>query len=76
MLPAMTHKQVDTIVKDLEDCMAQLRSMRRQGTPSYHICNALGRGVFGWRIPDSQREELRCRDEAAFNAHLINDMPL
>lgn len=76
MLPTMTDKQVDTIVQDFKDYVAQLRRIPREVNSEFPIWNALGGGILDWRIADSQREELRFRNEADFNAYLVNDLPL
>ncbi|KAF2475407.1 uncharacterized protein BDR25DRAFT_350782 [Lindgomyces ingoldianus] len=38
------------------------------------ICNPLGGGILDWRIADSRSRELRSRDEAEFNEHLMGGL--
>ncbi|KAF2856647.1 hypothetical protein T440DRAFT_550000 [Plenodomus tracheiphilus IPT5] len=76
MLPTMTDKQVDAIVQELKVYIAELRQIPNKTNSGFQICNALGGGILDWRIGDSQREELRFRDEKEFNQYLIRDLPL
>jgi aminoglycoside phosphotransferase len=76
MLSTMTDKQVDAVVRDLKAYVAELRQILNKIDSGYQICNALGAGILDWRIGDSQRKELKFRDEAEFNQYLTHDLPL
>ncbi|KAK2740529.1 hypothetical protein FQN55_008872 [Onygenales sp. PD_40] len=40
----------------------------------FQICNSMGGGILDWRIPDSQREELRFSTESEFNKYLTDPL--
>lgn len=69
MLSAMTDEQINQAVVDLKKYVYELRRIPREPT-EYAICNPQGGGILDWRIPDSQREELRFKTEADFNKYL------
>lgn len=74
-LATMTDEQVDAVASSLREYTAQLRRIPMQPrSEGFQICNAAGGGILDWRIPDSSRKELRCRDEAEFNAQLIEGL--
>ncbi|KAH9876024.1 hypothetical protein IAQ61_003489 [Plenodomus lingam] len=70
-----TDQQVRAVAQDLKEYIAELRQIPRTVKSEYQICNALGGGILDWRIGDSQREELRFRDETEFNSKLTYDLP-
>ncbi|KAI9710955.1 MAG: hypothetical protein M1820_002392 [Bogoriella megaspora] len=76
MIHTMTDEQLHAAVRDLKEYIAELRQIPNRNGSEYQICNALGGGILDWRIGDSQREELRFRDEARFNQYLTYDLPL
>ncbi|KAF2831066.1 hypothetical protein CC86DRAFT_430713 [Ophiobolus disseminans] len=76
MLPTMTDKQVVALIRDLKVYVAELRHIPNKTGSGFEICNPLGGGILDWRIANSQREELRFRDEAEFNQFLTHDLPL
>lgn len=76
MLHSMTDKQVDTVAKDMKEYIAQLRKIPNQAGSEFQICNPLGGGILDWRIVDSQREDLKFRDETEFDKHLTHDLSL
>lgn len=76
MLPTMTDDQVDAVVQDLKEYIAELRCIPNKTGSGFQIYNALGGGILDWRIGDSQREELKFQDEAEFNRYLTYDLPL
>lgn len=76
MLSAMTDQQVDAVVQDLKAYIVQLRRISNKTDSGFQICNALGGGILDWRIGDSQREELKFRDETEFSQYLTHDLPL
>lgn len=75
-LSTMTDRQVDVAAQDLKGYLAELRHIPNNTGSEYSICNPLGGGILDWRIGDSQREQLRFRDELEFNQFLTNDLPL
>jgi len=76
MLPTMTDKQLDTVAHDLEEYIAQLRQIPNRTGSEFQICNPLGDGILDWRIGDSQRKDLKFRNETEFNQFLTYDLPL
>ena len=76
VLLVLTDEQVDTLAKDLEMYISQLRQIPVEDDFGFDICNALGGGILDWRIKDSQREDLRFRTEDDFNAYLTHELPL
>ncbi|RAL16156.1 aminoglycoside phosphotransferase family protein [Aspergillus homomorphus CBS 101889] len=68
-LNTMTDEQIKQAVDDLKTFIAELRRIPRPAT-EYQICNSQGGGFLDWRIPDSQRGELRFESEADFNRYL------
>ncbi|GAB1192499.1 hypothetical protein APSETT444_001691, partial [Aspergillus pseudonomiae] len=66
MLHTMTDEQVKQAVTDLKRYISELRKIPNTMT-EFQICNSQGGGILDWRIPDSQREELRFKTEADFN---------
>ncbi|GKZ29632.1 hypothetical protein AbraIFM66950_005786 [Aspergillus brasiliensis] len=68
----MTDEQVKQAVEDLKRYVAQLRAIPPNTDSQFRICNSLGGGFLDWRIPDSQREELRFQSEAEFNKYLTD----
>ncbi|KAH8426416.1 aminoglycoside phosphotransferase family protein [Aspergillus melleus] len=71
ILYTMTDEQVKQAVIDLKKYVSELRKI--PGPPGeYQICNSQGGGFLDWRIPDSQREELRFKSEADFNKYLTD----
>lgn len=73
MLDEMTDEQLDQAVTDLKRYVNQLRQISNK-TPEFKICNSVGGGFLEWRIPDSQREELRFKTEADFNRYLSSPL--
>lgn len=71
MLDAMTDEQVKQVVIDLKTYVSQLRDIPNK-TSGFQICNSEGGGILDWRIPDSQRGELRFKTEAEFNRYLTD----
>lgn len=69
MLGLMTDEQVEQAVIDLKRYLSELRRIPREPS-GYDVCNSQGGGILDWRIPDSQREELRFKTEADFNKYL------
>ncbi|KAF3480716.1 uncharacterized protein GIQ15_06063 [Arthroderma uncinatum] len=67
----MTDGEVEQAVVDLKEYVSELRKISRKPT-EYQICNSQGGGILDWRIPDSQREELRFKSEAEFNKYLTD----
>ncbi|KAF2786917.1 kinase-like protein [Melanomma pulvis-pyrius CBS 109.77] len=76
MLSTMTDEQVRTVVQDLKEYVAELRQIPNNTDSGFQICNALGGGILDWRISDSQREELKFKDETEFSKYLTYDLPL
>ena len=71
ILDTMTDEQVKQVVTDLKGYISELRAIPNKIAES-HICNSKGGGILDWRIPDSQREELRFKTEADFNKYLTD----
>lgn len=71
ILDTMTDEQVKQVVTDLKGYISELRAIQNKATKS-HICNSKGGGILDWRVPDSQREELRFETEADFNKYLTD----
>ncbi|KNG91455.1 hypothetical protein ANOM_000047 [Aspergillus nomiae NRRL 13137] len=71
MLHTMTDEQVKQAVTDLKRYISELRKIPNTMT-EFQICNSQGGGILDWRIPDSQREELRFKTEADFNKYLTD----
>jgi aminoglycoside phosphotransferase len=76
MLYTMTDQQMDIARQDLEKYLTELRQIPNNIGSDTRICNSLGRGVFDWRITDSQREELVFHNETEFNQCLTSDLLL
>ncbi|GKZ23420.1 hypothetical protein AbraCBS73388_009787 [Aspergillus brasiliensis] len=72
MFNRMTDEQVKQAVEDLKRYVAELRAIPPNTDSEFQICNSLGEGFLDWRIPDSQREELRFQSEAEFNKYLTD----
>ncbi|KAM5429544.1 hypothetical protein McanMca71_006831 [Microsporum canis] len=72
LMNTMTDEQVEQVVTDLKGYISELRRIPRNISSEYSICNSQGGGFLDWRIPDSQREELRFRSEADFNKYLTD----
>ncbi|KAK2871593.1 hypothetical protein FQN49_003025 [Arthroderma sp. PD_2] len=70
-LNTMTDEQIEQAVTDLKGYVSELRHLQRD-TSEFLICNSQGGGILDWRIPDSQREELRFKTEADFNKYLTD----
>ncbi|KAE8309635.1 kinase-like domain-containing protein [Aspergillus transmontanensis] len=49
----------------------ELREISNKAT-EFQICNSEGGGILDWRIPDSQRDELRFKTETEFNKYLTD----
>ncbi|KAE8352475.1 kinase-like protein [Aspergillus coremiiformis] len=71
VMDAMSDEQVKQAVNDLKNYILELREIRNN-TGEFRICNSQGGGILDWRIPDSQREELRFRSEDDFNKYLTH----
>lgn len=71
MIDTMTDEELKQVVLDLKEYVSQLRNIPRP-TTDFQICNSEGGGLLDWRIPDSQREELRFKTEADFNNYLTD----
>jgi aminoglycoside phosphotransferase (APT) family kinase protein len=71
MLDTMTDEQIKQVVLDLKGYVSELREIPNKAR-KFQICNSNGGGILDWRIPDSQREELRFRTEAEFNKYLTD----
>lgn len=71
MLDTMTDEQIKQVVLDLKGYVSELREIPNKAR-EFQICNSNGGGILDWRIPDSQREELRFRTEAEFNKYLTD----
>ncbi|EEP76340.1 predicted protein [Uncinocarpus reesii 1704] len=71
MISVMTDEQLEQVVVDLKRYVAELRKMPKN-VGELQICNSQGGGVLDWRIPDSQREELRFETEKHFNKYLTD----
>lgn len=72
ILDIMTDEQVKQVVTDLKGYIAELPAIPKKLTES-RICNSKGGGgILDWRVPDSQREELRFETEADFNKYLTD----
>ncbi|QKX64195.1 uncharacterized protein TRUGW13939_11368 [Talaromyces rugulosus] len=69
LIDSMTDEELKQVVTDLKEYVAELRTIPNQ-TTEFQICNSEGGGILDWRIPDSQREELRFKTEAEFNKYL------
>lgn len=67
----MTDDQVKQVVTDLKGYISELRAIPNK-ISEHNICNSKGGGILDWRIPDSQREELRFKTEAGFNKYLTD----
>ena len=72
MVEAMTDDQLKQVVIDLKGYVSELRKIPNKTESGFAICNSLGGGILDWRIPDSQREELRFRSEAELNKYLTD----
>lgn len=70
ILHTMTDEQLKQVVFDLKGYVSELRSIPNR--TGFQICNSEGGGILDWRIPDSQREELRFKTEAEFNKYLTD----
>jgi len=75
-LSTMTDTQIDAAAKDIAAYIAELRHVPNTTNSPFRICNPLGSGILDWRIGDSQRQQLRFRNETEFNQFLTNDLPL
>lgn len=75
-LSTMTDEQVEVAAKDLKDYLAELRQVPNNTGSPFCIYNALGNGLLDWRIGDSQRKEMKLRDEIEFNQALTFDLRL
>jgi aminoglycoside phosphotransferase len=71
MLDTMTDEQMKQAVIDLKEYVSQIRKIPNT-TAEFKICNFQGGGILDWRIPDSQREQLRFKTEADFNKYLTD----
>ncbi|KAB8216309.1 hypothetical protein BDV33DRAFT_207481 [Aspergillus novoparasiticus] len=69
ILDTMTDEEVKQAVSDLKGYVSELREIPSKAT-EFQICNSEGGGILDWRIPDSQRDELRFKTEAEFNKYL------
>ncbi|KAI1907384.1 hypothetical protein LOZ12_005161 [Ophidiomyces ophidiicola] len=67
----MTDDQIKQVVCDLKQYVSELRQIPNP-YKEFKICNSKGGGILDWRIPDSQREELRFKTEADFNKYLTD----
>lgn len=74
MLTTMTDEQTKQVVNDLKGYISELRKIPNRTNSGYQICNSKGGGFLDWRIPDSQREELRFKTEADFNKYLTDPL--
>ena len=72
MIDTMTDEQVETAVRDLKGYIRELRQIPNCTASEFQICNTMGQGILDWRIPDSQREELRFKSEQEFNKYLTD----
>ncbi|KAK2809485.1 hypothetical protein FQN50_003753 [Emmonsiellopsis sp. PD_5] len=72
MVESMTDEQIEQAVIDLKRYISELRKIPRNTTSEFQICNSMGGGILDWRIPDSQREELRFSTESEFNKYLTD----
>ena len=70
LLDVMTDDETRQAVSDLKRIVLELRQIPNTIDSKFRICNSLGEGFLDWRIPDSQREELRFETEAEFNKYL------
>jgi len=75
-LATLTDSQVDSIVLDLQQYTAEIRSIPRNISSEFQICNSLGSGILDWRISNSQREMLRFQSEEAFNRYLTHGLAI
>lgn len=50
----------------------ELRQIPNRTASEFQICSSTGNGILDWRIPDSQREDLRFKTEQDFNKYLTN----
>ncbi|KAK2759209.1 hypothetical protein FQN53_008152 [Emmonsiellopsis sp. PD_33] len=74
MLDSMTDEQIEQAVVDLKRYISELRNIPKNTTSEFQICNSMGGGILDWRIPDSQREELRFSTESEFNKYLTDPL--
>lgn len=72
MVNSMTDEQMEQAVVDLKQYIFELRKIPKNKTSEFQICNSMGGGILDWRIPDSQREELRFSTESEFNKYLTD----
>ncbi|KAF1997655.1 kinase-like protein [Amniculicola lignicola CBS 123094] len=72
----MTDEQLDSVAQDLKRYITELRQIPNKTGSGFKICNALGEGILDWRIPDSQRKELKFQNETQFNEYLVDDLPI
>jgi len=73
-LSTMTDGKIEQVVRKLKEYIAELRQIPNETNSGYQICNSVGGEILEWRIDDSQRKELRFKDEAEFNEFLTDDM--
>ncbi|RJE21499.1 Phosphotransferase enzyme family [Aspergillus sclerotialis] len=71
MLESMTDEQMKQVVVDLKRYISELHEIANR-TREFQICNSKESGILDWRIPDSQRDELRFKTEAEFNKYLTD----
>ncbi|OJD12940.1 hypothetical protein ACJ73_09271 [Blastomyces percursus] len=72
MINSMTDEQMEQVVADLKHYISELRRIPRTKTSEFQICNSMGGGILDWRIPDSQRKEIRFSTESEFNKYLTD----
>jgi aminoglycoside phosphotransferase (APT) family kinase protein len=72
MLDAMTDEQLKQAVIDMKGFVSELRQIPSKTTSEFQICNSMGGGILDWRVPDSQRGELRFKTEADLNKYLTD----
>jgi aminoglycoside phosphotransferase len=74
LLNFMSDQQIENFVLKLKEYVHELREIQNENKVGFQICNSIGGGILDWRIGDSQRENLRFKNDAEFHDFLTRDV--